>query len=53
LGFGQHVRVCEGPLSGIEGILAKEKETRRVVVTVEARRALAVEIDSNFIEAVC
>jgi transcription antitermination factor NusG len=53
LRVGQRVRVCEGPLSGVEGILAKEKGTCRVVVTVEAmQRALAVEIDPNFLEPV-
>jgi transcription antitermination factor NusG len=50
LRIGQRVRICEGPLSGLEGILAREKSGYRVVVNIELlRRAVAVEIDRNFV----
>ena len=50
LRVGQRVRICEGPLSGLEGILAREKSRYRVVVNVELlQRAVAVEIDRNFV----
>jgi transcription elongation factor/antiterminator RfaH len=49
--IGQRVRICEGLLSGVEGILVKVKGTCRVVVTVEAmQRAVALEIDLNSLE---
>src|SRR5271169_5127943 len=32
---GQRVRICLGPLSGLEGILAREKTAHRVVINVE------------------
>lgn len=45
---GQRVRICEGPLSGLEGILAREKSEYRVVINVELlQRGVAVEIDRD------
>ncbi len=50
LRVGQRVRICEGPLSGLEGILAREKSGYRVVINVELlQRAVAVEIDRNLV----
>src|ERR1039458_6020957 len=50
LRIGQRVRICEGPLSGLEGILAREKSGYRVVINVELlQRGVAVEIDRNFV----
>jgi len=50
---GQRVRICEGPLIGVEGILEREKGTCRVVVTVEAmQRAIALEIDASLLEPI-
>jgi len=50
LRIGQRVRICEGPLSGLEGILVREKSTCRVVINVELlQRAVAVDIDREFI----
>lgn len=50
---GQRVRICEGPLSGIEGILARQKSGYRVVVNVELlQRAVAVEIDRDLVRAI-
>ncbi len=53
LSVGQRVRICEGPLSGLEGILAREKSAYRVVVNVELlQRAVAVEIDRDLVSVI-
>jgi transcription antitermination factor NusG len=53
LRIGQHVQIRQGPLSGLEGILAKEKAAYRVVVNVEMlQRAVAVEIERDLLEAI-
>jgi transcription antitermination factor NusG len=53
LRIGQRVRIRQGPLSGVEGILAKEKAAYRVVVNVEMlQRAVAVEIERDLLEAI-
>lgn len=45
---GERVRVAEGPLTGVEGILADLRDSVRVVVSVELlRRSLAVEVDRH------
>ena len=50
---GQLVRIGCGCLSGVEGILIREKDPWRVVVSVTLlRRAVAVEIDREIIRAV-
>jgi transcription antitermination factor NusG len=44
---GDSVRVQSGPLSGVEGILVRKKDSCRLVVSVEILgRAAAVEIDA-------
>jgi transcriptional antiterminator NusG len=53
LRIGQQVRICQGPLSGLEGILAKEKTDYKVVVNIEIlQRAVAVEIERDVLEGV-
>jgi transcription antitermination factor NusG len=53
LRVGQRVRVCEGPLCDLEGILTREKGAYRVVVNVDIfQRAVAVEIDRNFLRVI-
>jgi hypothetical protein len=48
---GQRVRIREGPLSGLEGILAREKSACRVVVNMELlSRAVAVEMERELLE---
>ena len=48
--IGQRVRICEGPLHGLEGILAKEKSRCRVVVNMDLlQRAVAVDVDRDLI----
>jgi len=45
---GQNVRIQNGPLCGLEGILITLKDRRRIVVSVSLlRRSVAVEIDRS------
>jgi len=53
LRVGQRARIERGSLAGLEGILIREKDALRVVVSVELlRRSVAVEIDRDMICAV-
>lgn len=46
LKVGCRVRVCGGPMRGIEGILVQKKDSVRVVISVDLiMRSVAVEID--------
>jgi transcription antitermination factor NusG len=49
---GQQVRIVDGPLSGIEGILVRSRPERGLVVlTVNLlRRSVAVEVDCTAVE---
>jgi transcription antitermination factor NusG len=48
---GERVRIRQGPLEGVEGILTRFKNQHRVVITVEPlRRAFAVEVDLAVVE---
>jgi transcription antitermination factor NusG len=50
---GERVRICEGSLEGLEGILVREKSGYRVIINMEVlNRAVAVEIDRDMIRAV-
>jgi len=50
---GQKARIEWGALAGLEGVLIREKDALRVVVSVELlRRAVAVEIDRDMVRAV-
>ena len=49
--IGQRVRICEGPLDGLEGILVREKSGYREVVNVELlNRGVAVEVERDSIK---
>jgi transcription antitermination factor NusG len=49
---GQTVLIDRGPLAGLTGVLIREKDAWRVVLTVEMlRRSVAVEIDREMISA--
>lgn len=50
---GKRVRVAEGPLAGVTGIIVETREKRRkVVIEVELfRRAMAVELDDEALES--
>jgi transcription antitermination factor NusG len=51
LRVGERVRVLEGPLRGLEGLLASAVDKPRVVVTIELlRRSIAVEVDREALE---
>ena len=50
---GQMARIEYGSLAGLEGVLIREKDSLRVVVSVELlQRAVAIEIDRDIIRAV-
>jgi transcriptional antiterminator NusG len=51
LNVGQHVRVVSGPLTGVEGILARFKGQFRVVVSVHVlQRSSEVEVNLDWIQ---
>jgi transcription antitermination factor NusG len=53
LKLGNKVRICEGPLEGMEGILIRKKNQVRLVVSVDLiQRSVSVEIDSWKIQRV-
>ena len=53
LKVGTRVRIKTGPLQGLEGILLRKKGKPRVVVSVDLiMRSIALEIESNEVEAV-
>ncbi|MCI0418814.1 MAG: UpxY family transcription antiterminator [Acidobacteria bacterium] len=53
LQIGRRVRITNGPLSGLEGILARKKNLSRLVVSVDLiERAVSVEIDSWNVERI-
>ena len=47
---GSKVRLHEGPLRGLEGILVEDKKTRLVLSLTLLQRSVAVEIDRAWIE---
>ena len=53
LRIGQRVRVTEGALEGLEGILARKSSGYRVIINMELlNRAVAVEIEQDMVRAV-
>ncbi len=53
LEVGKRVRIVDGSMEGLEGLLVRRKDAWRVVVSVELlRRAVAVEIDRDMIRPV-
>ncbi len=50
LAVGQRVRVEEGPLAGVEGLLTEIRNQHRIVVSVSMlKRSVAVEIDRQWV----
>ena len=50
---GQRVRVTDGSLEGVQGILVKKKNQHRMVISVNVlERSIAVEIEGNRLAAV-
>jgi transcription antitermination factor NusG len=53
LEVGQMIRIEDGPLTGIEGVLTSFKGTSRMVVSISLlRRSVALEIDRSVVSAV-
>jgi transcription antitermination factor NusG len=53
LEVGQFVRIEDGPLSGVKGILTSFKGTRRMVISITLlRRSVALEIDRSLVSPV-
>jgi transcription antitermination factor NusG len=50
LEVGQRVRLAEGPLTGMEGLLVEVRKQQRLVVSVNMlRRSVAIEIDRQWV----
>jgi transcription antitermination factor NusG len=53
LKVGERVRVKSGPMSGLEGVLARKKNELRFVLTLEViMRSVAVEVDADDLEMI-
>jgi transcription antitermination factor NusG len=52
LTVGAKVRINEGPLTGVEGILVQAKESRLILSITLLQRSVAVEVDTNWIAPV-
>jgi transcription antitermination factor NusG len=53
LAAGQRVRVLGGALSGIEGVVVRQKSSLRVVITLELiMRSIAVEVNADDLEPI-
>jgi transcription antitermination factor NusG len=53
LRVGRRVRVCAGPMQGLEGIIVRRKERCRVVFSLDLiMRSVAVEVDESDVEPV-
>lgn len=53
LTLGDRVRVVRGPLAGVSGILQKQKDACRLVLSIELLgRSAAVEIDATIVERI-
>jgi transcription antitermination factor NusG len=49
---GAKVRILQGPLAGLEGILVEDKETRLVLSVTLLQRSVSVEVDRQWIAPV-
>jgi transcription antitermination factor NusG len=49
LTIGAKVRINEGPLTGVEGILVREKQSRLILSVTLLQRSVAVEVDTEWI----
>jgi transcription antitermination factor NusG len=53
LNVGEHVRICSGPLTGLTGILMRDKRGQRIILSVELiSRSISVELDCADVEPV-
>ena len=52
--LGENVRIASGPLSGLEGVVLRQKGSLRVVITVPLiRQSVSVEIAAGELEPLC
>ncbi len=52
--FGESVRIASGPLSGLEGVVLRQKGSVRIVITVPLiRQSVSVEIAAAELEPIC
>jgi transcription antitermination factor NusG len=50
---GERVRIVQGAMSGLEGVLVRKKNDLRIVLSLEAlRQSVAVEVDAGDVEPV-
>jgi transcription antitermination factor NusG len=48
---GQRARICSGPLSGMDGVVVRKKNSLRVVLTVDMiMQSVSVEVDASELE---
>lgn len=53
LNVGRRVRVCAGPMQGLEGIIVRRKDRCRIVFSLDLiMRSMAVEVDETDVEPV-
>jgi len=53
LKVGRRVRVCGGPMAGLEGVLLRRKDKFRVVLSIHLiQRSVAVEVDQTEVEPI-
>jgi transcription antitermination factor NusG len=53
LRVGRRIRVCSGPLQGLEGIIVRKKERCRLIFSIDLiMRSVAVEVDEGDVEFV-
>jgi transcription antitermination factor NusG len=53
LTVGRRVRVCTGPMQGLEGIIVRRKDRCRVIFSLELiMRSVAVEVDESEVEPI-
>jgi transcription antitermination factor NusG len=51
LTIGENVRICSGPLTGMKGILLRDKRGQRIILSVELiSRSISVELDCADVE---
>jgi transcription antitermination factor NusG len=53
LHVGRRVRVCSGPMQGLEGIILRKKDRCRVIFSIELiMRSVAAEVDESDVELI-
>ena len=51
--IGDHVRVCYGPLAGLEGMLIDKKGSKKFALRLDAiEQSLSVRVDTKYLERI-